>query len=123
MAETQSTQNQTSGEGFAALFEQAASGGGAVEMGGEGQIVTGIVVAVHRDSVVVDIGGKSEGVIKADEFIDAKHCTIEEAGGRYRLTDHGTHNGTYLRIKSEVELGHGDYVFIGKKLLRVELNA
>src|SRR5262245_2979900 len=51
MAETQTTQNQTSGEGFAALFEQAASSSGAVEMGGEGQIVTGIVVAVHRDSV------------------------------------------------------------------------
>jgi pSer/pThr/pTyr-binding forkhead associated (FHA) protein len=58
-----------------------------------------------------------------DPYVDAKHCTIEEVGGRYRLTDHGSRNGTYVRIKSEVELGHGDYVFIGKKLLRVELNA
>jgi len=27
-----------------------------------------------------------------------------------------------VRIKSERELTHGDYVFIGRKLLRVELN-
>jgi pSer/pThr/pTyr-binding forkhead associated (FHA) protein len=65
----------------------------------------------------------SELNFPADDFVDAKHCTIEEINGRYRLTDHSTHNGTYLRIKSEVELGHGDYIFIGKKLLRVELNA
>src|SRR5258706_7779698 len=83
MAETQTTtQPQTSGEGFAALFEQAASSAGAVEMGGEGQIVTGIVVAVHRDSVVVDIGGKSEGVIKADEFIGAGGALSVKAGDR-----------------------------------------
>jgi hypothetical protein len=27
-----------------------------------------------------------------------------------------------VRIKTERELGHGDYVFVGRKLLRVELN-
>jgi hypothetical protein len=27
-----------------------------------------------------------------------------------------------VRIKSERELAHGDYLFIGRKLLRVELN-
>ncbi|MBX3128622.1 MAG: 30S ribosomal protein S1 [Polyangiaceae bacterium] len=57
-------------DGFAAMFEASEASTAGVELGGEGQIVTGIVVAIHRDSVVVDIGGKSEGVIKADEFID-----------------------------------------------------
>jgi pSer/pThr/pTyr-binding forkhead associated (FHA) protein len=77
-----------------------------------------------KGSTTLRIGQEdSEMNFPSDEFIDAKHCTIEESNGRYRLTDHGTHNGTYLRIKSEVDLGHGDYVFIGKKLLRVELNA
>ena len=70
MTQTQ-TPDTLSGDSFAALFEQAAQSTGATEMGGEGQIVTGIIVAVNRDSVVVDIGGKSEGIIKADEFIDA----------------------------------------------------
>ncbi|MFO0566790.1 MAG: 30S ribosomal protein S1 [Polyangiaceae bacterium] len=81
MNQTQTTQT-SSGDSFAALFEQAAQGTGATEMGGEGQIVTGIVVAVNRDSVVVDIGGKSEGVIKADEFIDATGQLTIKPGDR-----------------------------------------
>jgi small subunit ribosomal protein S1 len=82
MAESQTTTQQNSGDSFAALFEQAAAGPSAVEIGGEGQIVTGIVVAVNRDSVVVDIGGKSEGLIKADEFIDAGGQVAVKPGDR-----------------------------------------
>jgi hypothetical protein len=58
-----------------------------------------------------------------DAQMDMAHCSIEEQGGKFSLVDHDTRNGTYLRIKSEVELGHGDYLFVGRKLLRVELNA
>ena len=54
--------------------------------------------------------------------MSAKHVTIEERDGHYFLTDHESRNGTYIRIKSEQSLGHGDYLFIGRKLLRVELN-
>ena len=43
--------------------------------------------------------------------------------GKFLLTDFDSRNGTYLRLKTEKALAHGDYVFIGKKLLRVELNA
>jgi pSer/pThr/pTyr-binding forkhead associated (FHA) protein len=57
-----------------------------------------------------------------DPYMSVKHCTIEERGGKYLLTDHDTRNGTYVRIKAEHPLAHGDYVFIGRKLLRVELN-
>src|SRR6478609_105733 len=56
--------------GFAALFEATESNAG-VEIGGEGQIVSGTVVQVHHDSVIVDIGGKSEGVISKSEFVGA----------------------------------------------------
>lgn len=58
-----------------------------------------------------------------DGRMDVRHCTIEESGGRFTLTDHDTKNGTYLRIKTEFGLGHGDYVRVGRKLLRVESNA
>jgi hypothetical protein len=58
-----------------------------------------------------------------DLHLDLKHTSVQEQAGRYSVTDHATHNGTYIRIKSEIELGHGDYVFVGRKLLRVELNA
>ena len=64
------TPDTTSLSGFAALFEATESNAG-VEIGGEGQIVIGTVVQVHHDSVIVDIGGKSEGVISKSEFVDA----------------------------------------------------
>src|SRR5690554_1618695 len=71
MSETQQVQNAPSGESFAALFEAAQKTAQEHALGGEGQIVTGIVVRVSRDFVIVDIGGKSEGVLAKDEFIDA----------------------------------------------------
>ena len=58
-----------------------------------------------------------------DLYMSPKHTTIEERDGHYYLTDHGSRNGTYVRLKADRELTHGDYVFIGRKLLRVELNA
>ncbi len=57
---------------FAQLFEASASTAHEHELGGEGQIVTGVVVRINRDFVIVDIGGKSEGVLNKDEFIDAQ---------------------------------------------------
>ncbi len=57
---------------FAQLFEQSVSTAHEHELGGEGQIVTGVVVRINRDFVIVDIGGKSEGVLNKDEFIDAQ---------------------------------------------------
>src|SRR6266545_2174617 len=61
---TQETRSGT--ESFAALFEASLAGG---DLGREGEIVSGIVVQVGRDSVVVDIGGKREGVIARSEFV------------------------------------------------------
>src|SRR5262249_34220608 len=55
-------------DSFAALFEQSVEGG---DFAREGEIISGTVVQVGRDSVVVDIGGKSEGVISLREFADA----------------------------------------------------
>ena len=57
-----------------------------------------------------------------DLYMSGSHCRIEEHGGKFTLTDLNSRNGTYVRIKSERDLAHGDYVFIGRKLLRVELN-
>jgi pSer/pThr/pTyr-binding forkhead associated (FHA) protein len=58
-----------------------------------------------------------------DLYMSGSHCRIDEAGGKFTLTDLNSRNGTYLRLKSERELGHGDYLFVGRKLLRVELNS
>jgi pSer/pThr/pTyr-binding forkhead associated (FHA) protein len=58
-----------------------------------------------------------------DLYMSASHCRIEEAQGKYTLTDLNSRNGTYVRLKAERELAHGDYIFIGRKLLRVEITA
>lgn len=59
----------------------------------------------------------------SDLYMSASHCKLEDLGGRYTLTDSSSRNGTYVRLKDEHELSHGDYLFIGRKLLRVEITA
>ncbi len=66
-------------DGFAALFEASVSGG---DFGKEGEIVQGTVVAVQRDNVVIDIGGKSEGIIAVSEFVDASGQVMVKAGDK-----------------------------------------
>jgi predicted component of type VI protein secretion system len=55
--------------------------------------------------------------------MSANHCAVEERNGKFVLTDFDSKNGTYVRLKAEKPLTHGDYLFIGRKLLRVELNS
>ena len=82
----------------------------------------GMTVCARGESITV---GREDGDLNfpGDAYLTAKHCTVTERDGQYFLTDHETRNGTYVRLKMDQELGHGDYVFIGKKLLRVELNS
>jgi pSer/pThr/pTyr-binding forkhead associated (FHA) protein len=58
-----------------------------------------------------------------DLFMSGSHCKVEDNAGALTLTDNNSRNGTYVRLKAERELGHGDYLFIGRKLLRVEITA
>jgi pSer/pThr/pTyr-binding forkhead associated (FHA) protein len=59
-----------------------------------------------------------------DLFMSAAHCRVDEgSGGTLTLVDLNSRNGTYVRLKTERELDHGDYLFIGRKLLRVEVTA
>jgi pSer/pThr/pTyr-binding forkhead associated (FHA) protein len=59
----------------------------------------------------------------SDLYMSASHCKLEDVAGKVTLTDLNSRNGTYVRIKQEKELAHGDYLFIGRKLLRVEITA
>jgi pSer/pThr/pTyr-binding forkhead associated (FHA) protein len=82
----------------------------------------GMTICARGNSLQV---GREDGDLNfpGDLFMSAKHATVEEKDGKFLLTDFDSRNGTYLRLKTERALSHGDYVFIGKKLLRVELNA
>ncbi|MCB9614324.1 MAG: 30S ribosomal protein S1 [Sandaracinus sp.] len=63
----ETTNNASMGDTFAALFEATAT---RTDKMREGDIVAGTVIKVGKDTVVVDIGYKSEGVIPIDEFLD-----------------------------------------------------
>jgi pSer/pThr/pTyr-binding forkhead associated (FHA) protein len=56
-----------------------------------------------------------------DRFISGSHSKVELTETGYRLSDMGSRNGTFIRSHNETELHHGDYVFIGQQLLRVEI--
>jgi small subunit ribosomal protein S1 len=80
------TSTQTTGSGkssaeesFAALFEASLQQTDSLK---EGDIVQGNVIKVNRDTVVVDIGYKSEGVIPASEFIDTSGKVNVHPGDR-----------------------------------------
>jgi small subunit ribosomal protein S1 len=66
-------------DSFAAMFEKSLEGG---DLGREGEIILGTVVQVARDYVVVDIGGKSEGVIPIREFEGAGGEITVKAGDK-----------------------------------------
>lgn len=56
-------------EDFATLFEKSQIGHG--ELAREGEIVTGKVIAITKDAVMVDFDHKSEGLVPLSEFIGA----------------------------------------------------
>jgi len=82
----------------------------------------GMTVCARGSSLRI---GREDGDLNfpGDVYMSANHCSVSEASGKYTLTDHSSRNGTYVRIKAEQLLSHGDYLFIGRKLLRVELNS
>lgn len=57
-----------------------------------------------------------------DHFISGAHAEVAaNPDGSFTLTDLGSKNGTFYRVKAEAQLHHGDYVFMGQQLLRVEI--
>jgi len=79
-------------------------------------------MAVCARGTVLQIGREGGDLnFPGDLYMSAAHCRLEDAGGKLTLTDLNSRNGTYVRLKAERELANGDYLFIGRKLLRVEI--
>src|SRR5262249_5473592 len=72
-----------------------------------------------RDNTVI---GRIEGDITFphDDYLSGRHATITKRGDRFILTDTESRNGSYIRIKKEVEINSGDYILLGKQLLRFD---
>jgi pSer/pThr/pTyr-binding forkhead associated (FHA) protein len=71
---------------------------------------------------VVTLGREGNDInFPDDPFISGKHAELRLAGGVLSVTDLGSRNGTFVRIDGQRVLKHGDYVFLGQQLLRVEI--
>jgi pSer/pThr/pTyr-binding forkhead associated (FHA) protein/RNA polymerase subunit RPABC4/transcription elongation factor Spt4 len=71
---------------------------------------------------VVSIGREGNDInFPDDPFISGRHAELRIAGGVLSVTDLGSRNGTFVRVHAERVLKHGDYVFLGQQLLRVEI--
>jgi pSer/pThr/pTyr-binding forkhead associated (FHA) protein/RNA polymerase subunit RPABC4/transcription elongation factor Spt4 len=78
---------------------------------------------VHRvEGDTVSIGRENNDInFPEDPFISGRHAELRIAGGVLSVTDLGSRNGTFVRVHGERVLKHGDYVFVGQQLLRVEI--
>jgi pSer/pThr/pTyr-binding forkhead associated (FHA) protein len=81
---------------------------------------TGLAVVAHSDSLTL---GREDNDINFpdDPFISGHHARVSYQAGQLTLTDMGSKNGTFLQVRGERQLTHGDYVFMGQQLLRVEI--
>ena len=87
-----------------------------IEDGGfEGSVFRPVdgILTLGRDGNLVDIHD--------DPFVSSHHAILKEEGTSMILVDQGSKNGTFVRIKGSRDLVHGDFVFIGSGLMRVEI--
>jgi len=79
-------------------------------------------LAYRAQNNVVSLGREGNDInFPDDPFISGRHAQVTYEDGKLSLTDLGSKNGTFLRVEQEQELRHGDYVFMGQQLLRVEI--
>jgi hypothetical protein len=66
--------------------------------------------------------GRTQGEITFphDGFMSGRHARIERRGASFMLVDEGSRNGTFVKLKGEIELKPGDMILVGKQLFRFE---
>ncbi len=86
-----------------------------LEGGGKGMVV-------HSKESQLVIGREDSDMnFPSDPYISGNHLRVEARDDGVGLVDLGSKNGTYVKISGERELAHGDYLFLGRQLLRVEI--
>jgi hypothetical protein len=67
--------------------------------------------------------GRTSGDISFphDGFMSGRHARIMRRGSAFVLSDEGSRNGTFVKIKADVELKNGDMILVGKQLFRFEV--
>ncbi len=65
--------------------------------------------------------GRDRGEVRfpADRYVSGRHAKISASRGRATLTDLGSSNGTWLRVRKPVSLGVKDEIYLGSQVFRV----
>ncbi len=103
--------------------------------------VEGIARDIYYVRKVETVLGRESGdvVFTGDPFLSRRHAAIRllsrdgspqgsasripPGEARFALVDLGSSNGTFLRIRSDVELAPGDHFRVGQQLFRVDFDA
>lgn len=86
----------------------------------EGQLPGSAYCSVQNS---LTIGREGTDILIADDrHVSKEHVRVSIEEGEIVLRDLGSKNGTYLRLREAEALEHGDYVFLGSELMRVEIN-
>jgi pSer/pThr/pTyr-binding forkhead associated (FHA) protein len=56
-----------------------------------------------------------------DGYVSGLHCHIAYDGGRITLTDLGSSNGTFIRLREETAVQSGDVLLMGQQLFRISM--
>lgn len=85
--------------------------------GGEGLVfcASGDTASIGREECDINF--------PVDVYMSGTHARVERSGDTFELVDDESKNGTYVRVNDTAPLAHGDYLFLGKQLMRVEMTA
>ncbi len=84
-----------------------------------GRGVTGNAFPIPESGVHL---GRERGDIlfPEDGYVSGLHCRLTWENGKLMLTDVGSSNGTFVRLRDEAELKSGDVLLMGQQLFRVD---
>ena len=65
--------------------------------------------------------GRDRGEVRfpADRYVSGRHAKVAVSRGRATLTDLGSSNGTWLRVRKPTPLGVQDEIYLGSQVFRV----
>lgn len=83
-----------------------------------GRDVTGNAFPIPESGVHL---GRERGdvLFPEDGYVSGLHCRLSWEGGRLMLTDLGSSNGSFLRLREETDIKSGDVLLMGQQLFRV----
>lgn len=83
-----------------------------------GRDVTGNAFPIPETGVHL---GRERGdvLFPEDGYVSGLHCRLSWEGGRLMLTDLGSSNGSFLRLREETDIKAGDVLLMGQQLFRV----